>query len=242
MCRLLGVVANKPGKFSSLIEQFKEKFSRTNPDGWGIGWYENGKGQFFKEGIPAHDPASQLSRVSKEVKSQIILVHVRKLSIAPRSQKNSHPFQENDWLFIHNGAVNRNHLYSLLKPKYKQQLEGETDSEVYFYWVLQNIESNNNDVIKGVKDAIKEVISRNYTGLTFLLSDGITLYAFRYSQSPQDAYTLYKLEKKPSNLDEAVVFVCSEPLTDEEWDEIKFGHILIVKNNLDLSEVKILGP
>lgn len=240
MCRLFGVVANKPGEFSSILEQFKEKFSETNPDGWGIGWYENGKGQFFKEGIPAHDPASQLSRVSKEVKSQIILAHVRKLSKAPRSKENSHPFQDNNWLFIHNGAVDRNHLYSLLNQKYKQQLDGETDSEVYFYWILQNIEINNNNVIKGVKDAIKEVISRNYTGLTFLLSDGTTLYAFRYSQSPLDMYTLYKLGKNSSNSNEDAVFVCSEPLTEEEWDEIKFGHMLIVRNNLDLSEVKII--
>lgn len=238
MCRLLGVVANKPSEFASLLEQFKEKFSETNPDGWGIGWYENGKGQFFKEGIPAHDPACQLSRVSKEVKSQIILAHVRKLSEAPRSKENSHPFQENNWLFIHNGSVNKNHLYSLLKPKYKLQLKGETDSEVYFYWILQNIEINNNDVIKGVKDAITEVISRNYTGITFILSDGTAIYAFRYSQSPLDIYTLYKT----SNSYEDAVLVCSEPLTKEEWDEIKFGHMLIVNNNLDLSEVKILDP
>ncbi len=242
MCRLLGVVANKPDEFSSALEQFKEKFSETNADGWGIGWYQNDMAQVFKEGIPAHDPTSQLNRLSKEVKSQIIIAHVRKLSHGPPSEENSHPFRFHNWLFAHNGIIDRDHLFSLLDPKYQKQLKGETDSEVYFYWLLQNIEIHNDDVIQGVKDAIKEVIYKNYTGLNFLLSDGTTLYAFRYSQSPQDAYTLYKLVKKPSISYENTVLVCSEPLTDEEWDEIKIGYMLIVRNNLDLSEVKILGP
>lgn len=242
MCRLLGVVVNKPDEFSSTLEQFKEKFSEKNADGWGIGWYENDIAQVFKEEIPAHDPTSHLNRLSKEVKSQIIIAHVRKLSHGPPSEVNSHPFRVHKWLFAHNGIVDRDHLYSLLDIKYQKQLKGETDSEVYFYWLLQNIENHKNDVIKGIIDAIQEVIRDNYTGVNFLLSDGTTLYAFRYSKSPQDAYTLYKLIQHTTNSNEDAVFVCSEPLTEEEWDEIKFGHLLIVRNNLDLSEVQIIDP
>lgn len=45
MCRLLGVIANKPVdlefSFLKADKPFRE-LGRTNPDGWGIGWYENG--------------------------------------------------------------------------------------------------------------------------------------------------------------------------------------------------------
>ena len=242
MCRLFSVVSNKPIEFSSVLNRFKEKFSETNPDGWGLGWYKNEKAEVFKEGIPAHDPTSQFNQLTKEVKSQIIIAHVRKLSHGPPAEENSHPFQVNNWLFAHNGIVDRDHLCSLLDPKNKQKLKGETDSEVYFYWLLQNIETHNKDVIQGVKDAINEVIRENYTGVNFLLSDGTTLYAFRYSQSRQDAYTLYKLEKNPSKSCEKAVLICSEPLTAEEWDKIEFGHMLVVSNSLKIREVKILDP
>ncbi len=240
MCRLLCVVTTNPNAVPPLLEQFKEQFSETNPDGWGIGWYENGKAQLFKEETPAHDPNSQLSRFAKEVRSKLIIAHVRAMSVGMQSKENSHPFQNNNWLFVHNGTVDKDHLRLLLEPKYKQMLEGDTDSEVYFYWVLQNIEHHNNDVIEGVKNAIKEVISRRYTGINFLLSDGTSLYAFRYSQNPQDAYTLYKRKRNSTNSFEDAVLVCSEPVTDEEWDPINYGHMLIVHKNLEMREVQIV--
>jgi len=42
MCRLLGLVANKPVDLEFSLVKFKE-FASWNPDGWGIGWYENKK-------------------------------------------------------------------------------------------------------------------------------------------------------------------------------------------------------
>ncbi|MEM4195361.1 MAG: class II glutamine amidotransferase [Candidatus Anstonellales archaeon] len=259
MCRLLGLVANKPVDIEFSLEKFSKKFSTDNPDGWGIGWYENNSPMVFKQGISALDKESQLSSFSKRVISKIIIAHVRKGTGAPPSEINSHPFQYKNWLFAHNGSVDREYLFSLLKREYRKEVKGETDSEVYFYWILQCVEESK-DVIEGIKKAIDEVTSRRYSGLNFLLSDGKCLYSFRYSKNSKNYYSLWVLERKPSESGlfefesretkallrskslsgERAVLVCSEPLTEEKWEEIKFGNMLIIESDLSMKEVRIL--
>jgi len=258
MCRLLGIIANKPVDLEFSLERFKE-FASWNPDGWGIGWFEGRKSKHFRQGIPATADESKLPILSKEVRSRIIIAHVRKGTKGKPSEQNSHPFNYKNWIFAHNGSVNRNYLLSLLTAEYKKELKGETDSEVYFYWILQCI-NEEKDVAKGIKKAIECVIKRKHTGLNFLLSDGNHLYAFRYSSDSRSYYTLYKLKRDPSEQrpieflseetkaliqskslkGERAVLVCSEKLTEEKWEEIELGKLLIIDSSLKMKEVKIL--
>jgi predicted glutamine amidotransferase len=258
MCRLLGLVANKEVDLEFSLERFKE-LSNKNPDGWGIGWYENDSPQIFKQDISAKDKESQLHILSKEVRSNIIMAHLRKGTEALPSEENSHPFQYKDWLFAHNGSVDRKHLLSLLRNEYKDKLKGKTDSEVYFYWILQNIEDCN-DTINGIKEAIDKIIITKYSGLNFLLSNGKILYAFRYSGKSKTYYSLFKLERKPSSPgplellsketkalihskslnSENAFLVCSEKLTEENWMEIDFGNLLEIGADLKTRELSIV--
>lgn len=258
MCRLLGLVANKPVDIEFSLRRFKE-FSTYNPDGWGIGWYENNSPMVFKQGISAKDKESQFPNLSKEVRSKIIIAHLRKGTGAPPSEVNSHPFQHRNWLFAHNGCVDRVYLLSLLRSDYKNELKGETDSEVYFYWILQCIEESKG-VIDGIKKAVDKITSRHYSGLNFILSDGKSLYSFSYSSNSKDYYSLWKLKREPSKSGplefesqetkallhskslkgERAVLVCSEPLTKEKWKKIAFGSMLIIEPDLNSKEVRIL--
>lgn len=258
MCRLLGLVANKPVDFEFSLSRFKE-FSTYNPDGWGIGWYENNSSKVFKQGISAKDKESQLLNFSKIVKSKIIIAHVRKGTGAPPSKINSHPFQYKNWLFAHNGCVDRGYLLSLLRDEYKKKLKGRTDSEVYFYFILQCIDESK-DVIEGIKKSIDKIKTSSYSGLNFLLSNGKCLYCLRYSSYLRDYYSLWLLKREPSELGplefesqetkallhskslkgERAILVCSEPLTKEKWTKINFGNILIIEPDLNTKEVQIL--
>ena len=152
MCRLLGLVANRPVDFEFSLERFK-KFSARNPDGWGIGWYEEGKSEVFKQGISAIDEESKLPELSKKVISNIVISHVRQGTLGGSSKVNSHPFLYENWIFAHNGAIDREFFLDKLKGRYKDRIEGETDSEVYFYWILQNIEEQG-DTISGIREAV----------------------------------------------------------------------------------------
>ena len=263
MCRLFGLTANKPVDVEfSLLKADKpfRNLGEDNPDGWGIGWYEDNKAKIFKEGISAKN-SERFCSYAKEVRSNIVIVHVRKGTGAPPSEVNSHPFKYKNWLFAHNGSVDRDYLLDILKDKYKKELKGETDSEIYFYWILQCIEETK-DVIEGIKKAIDEIIKSGiyYTGLNFLLSDGKFLYAFRYSRHSKDYYSLWLLKREPSESGplefrsketsallrskalkgEKAVLVCSEKLTEEKWEEIEFGKLLIIDPNLSIKEMGIV--
>lgn len=257
MCRLLGVIANKPVDLEFSLERFKE-FAKWNPDGWGIGWFEGRRPKIFKQGISAIADESKFPILSKEVRSKIIIVHVRKGTGAEPAERNSHPFKYENWIFAHNGYIDRDYLLSLLNAKYKSEINGETDSEVYFHWIIQCIDEEG-DVVRGIKRAIEYVVKREHSGLNFLLSDGYNLYAFRYSSHSRNYYTLYMLRRSPSNQGlvelsketgallqsktlkgEKAVLVCSEKLTNEKWKEIEFGKLLIINSNLEIKEAKIL--
>jgi len=262
MCRLLGLIANKPVDLEFSLERFKG-YARNNPDGWGIGWYENNNAQIFKQGMPAVAQESKLPVLSKEIRSKVIVAHVRKGTGAEPAERNSHPFKHESWLFAHNGSVDRNFLWQHLKDKFRKEVKGETDSEVYFYWIIQNIKEHEN-IIEGIKNAINKVVTKRYTGLNFLLTNGSSLYALRYCSpsSSEVYYSLYGLKRSPSDFGlfehqseetrallrskslkgEEAILICSENLTEKEegWKSISLGSLFIVNNNLDISEVKIL--
>ena len=121
MCRLLGMVASQPTDLEFSLERFKD-FACDNPDGWGIGWYEEGLPKIFKQGISVLDSKSELAKFSKKVKSRIIIAHIREGTGAEPADRNSHPFIYKNWLFAHNGSVDRMHLLSLLNEEYRQRI------------------------------------------------------------------------------------------------------------------------
>lgn len=258
MCRLLGILANKPVDFEFSIHRFKE-YARDNPDGWGIGWYEGNSSKVFKQGISALNQDSALPALSRQVRSHIIISHVRKGTGTSPSTLNSHPFKYKNWLFAHNGSVEREYLLTLLESRYSKEIKGKTDSEVYFHLILQHIYKSDS-TISGIKSAIREVTKESYSGLNFLLANEKELYAFRYSSNSKNYYCLYVLKRDPlkngpleflsketqlliqskSLANEKAILICSEKLTEENWTEVEFGNLLKVDSNLTVSEAKIL--
>ena len=252
MCRLLGLIANKPVDLEFSLERFKE-LAREHPDGWGMGWYEEGEAKVFKQAISALDPGSKLPQLSKSVTSRIFICHVRRASCGGAREENSHPFKFDNWIFAHNGTVNRGQLRRKLRGRYAERIAGETDSEVYFRWLLQCIEEEG-EVEKGIRVAVEEARKSTNEALNFLLSDGEHLYAFRYGES------LYKLRREPGELEEfsytssetgallkskllrgeRAFLVCSERLTEERWEEVEEGSLLRIGGDLGVREVRVL--
>jgi len=251
MCRLLGLIANKPVDLEFSLGKFRE-LARKHPDGWGMGWYEEGEARVFKQAIPASDLGSKLPQLSKSVKSRIFLCHVRRASCGKPREENSHPFRFDNWIFAHNGTVDREQLRRKLRGRYAEGIAGETDSEVYFRWLLQCIEEEG-EVEEGIRMAVEEA-RKSAKGLNFLLSDGKHLYAFRYGKS------LHKLRREPGEsgelsytssetgallkskllLGERAFLVCSERLTKEGWEEVEEGSLLRVGGDLRVREVRVL--
>ncbi|MCX7955677.1 MAG: class II glutamine amidotransferase [Patescibacteria group bacterium] len=262
MCRLLGVIANKEVDINFsfyLADKPFKKLSEENPDGWGIGYYKNGQAEIHKEGLKEVGEREKynLERV-KSVKSKIIISHVRKATHGDKSTINAHPFVCKNWIFAHNGSVNKDCLKKDLEncsPK------GETDSEIYFLVLIQQIEKHK-DFLMGIKSGIQGVKKcGNYTGLNFIMSDGRNLFCYRDAANYPEYYSLYylyrdfsngqvsfksketnqliELMKSKSESKEKAVLICSEKLTYENWQEIPLGTMIFIDSSLKIREFKL---
>lgn len=253
MCRLLGIRANRPVDLDFSLRSGEKPFkgmARCNPDGWGMGWYHEGVPRVYKEGDSALK-SGEFDTRSKETSSNIFICHVRNATKGRPSRENSHPFAFEKWLFAHNGSIcNPEGLRRRLCQRHDAAIEGETDSEVYFHWLLQNIENKDGDVRTGITASVAGL--EGFTALNLILSDGDRLYAYRNAARNQDYYSLLYLERDPQvaapetlrsrDVDSLIrskglrgeksVLICSECLTTERWCEIPLGSVLDVSGDL----------
>jgi glutamine amidotransferase len=251
MCRLFGLRANRPVDVEfSLVsgpKPFRE-FGKQNPSGWGIGWYEDGAASVKKEPLPAHQSPA-LNQAVAEVKSAIVLAHVRFATCGDPKLDNCHPFSSGNWLFAHNGGVDRYSLWAQLDGHRRTAVRGDTDSEVLFHWILQHVEREG-DIVAGLRKALPAV--RVKSAVNFLLSDGSSLYAYRNAVKSLDRYSLFYLLRNPHEHgleslqskevgallrskalhDEKAILVCSERLTSEDWKPLENGRLLVITESL----------
>jgi len=169
-----------------------------NPDGWGIGYYKNNNAVVFKEPISIKD-SSILYQKAKHLYTNILISHVRKSTQGVKKKENTHPFNFGNWIFVHNGNIDiKEIIKERLLNKYVKCIKGETDSEIYFFWLIQNI--GEYGVIKGIKKAIKFIEDHkgnSTSSLNFLLANGEKLYALRKAFFNKDYYSLFYLVRIP---------------------------------------------
>ena len=231
MCRMFGIVAQAPRRLAPWMTETEptmrslalaDNSGKPNADGWGIGWYDDRPGdpQVVKEPAPASE--SQLFvDTAHNVSARIALAHIRRSSGTPRAPANTHPFAAGQWLFCHNGHCPRERIVEYLVPLYRDRLRGETDSEAYFALLLQHIETAA-DVVIGLQHALREVTAvRDYTGLNFLLSDGMKIYAFHYSIDPERHGMVLQHGT-------GLELVASEPVGTGTWETVPNGALAVL--------------
>ncbi|MEM2979456.1 MAG: class II glutamine amidotransferase [Methanomassiliicoccales archaeon] len=259
MCRLFGIIANRPVDIQFSFFGADKPFvslTRDNPHGWGIGWYENGVPKFFKEG--KEDQRDYRFERVKSVNSKIIVSHVRHATNGAPTSENAHPFVYKNFVFAHNGGVDRIWILENLDNRFKKELNSQTDSEAYFLLIMQFLEKTH-DMVDSIRSAVKVLKKSYYSGLNFILSNGNNLYAFRDASSNRNHYTLYFLKRcskesgpyehnsstgqlirSKSLWGEEAVLISSEKLTDDEkWEELKLGELLVVDSNLDIQRIVV---
>ena len=247
MCRLLGVIAKKPVKADywffdaeTPYKDFSEKKINRGPhnSGWGIAWIKAKKWNIFKEG--KDDVEKYSFNKVRDIKSKIIIIHLRHASVGKESWKNAHPFAYKNYVFAHNGGVARKQVINYLTEKFKKQIRTDTDSEVYFLLIMQLFEETK-DIIKAIKKTLNIVRKYKYRGLNFVMSDGENLYAFRdVSSEHKDLYDYYCLHYFLKDKADKEVIVSSDPLTkDDSWIPVNLGELLIVNKNMSVKKLGV---
>ncbi len=209
MCRMFGMVAERPIAPRDLLHDAPRSLralSREHPDGWGIAVHDGA--WTVERGTSCAHACERFAAVGDRA-ARIVIAHVRKKTVGPTALVNTHPFRRGDYVFAHNGTLaDSSALVSRTAPEHLAAVEGDTDSERMFAFVLTQIDAHG-DVARGVAEAVRTLHALPTPGsVNFLLSCGRRLYAHRLGRS------LFATDRAGAML------VASEPLTDEPWREL----------------------
>jgi len=211
----------------------------VNGDGFGFGWYPADPEPGAEPGIfHSIEPAwndQNLRELTRAVESSLFFSHVRAAAGPPIQQTNCHPFRYANWLFMHNGVLAgfgsvKRDLTFAVDPALYPHIKGTTDSEVLFHLALTL--GLQQEPVSAMSKAVQMVESVGHEhGVTFpvqgtvAVSDGRTIWAFRYSSQHRsrtlfhsvDIETLqqmYPTEERLRSFGRHAHVVVSEPLND----------------------------
>jgi predicted glutamine amidotransferase len=152
MCRLYGFRATEDTKVECslahaqnalMLQSCGDRTGRKHSDGWGIAYFQNGVPTVERRASAAYE-CLHFSGTAERVYSKAVVAHVRLATVGKLSPWNCHPFAWHSWVFAHNGTVTgiehlRTALISELTPELQASIQGETDSELLFHWLLSHL-------------------------------------------------------------------------------------------------------
>jgi predicted glutamine amidotransferase len=235
----------------------------TNGDGFGIGWYGEGDTPgTFHSVEPAWNDRN-LKDLAGHVRSGLVFAHIRASSGSPVQLTNCHPFRHGRWLWMHNGVIRdfprvKRELVLAVDPELYPQIQGSTDSEVFFFLALTlGLEDDPPLAVERAVGLIERVGQdhgvEHPIQMTVATTDGSSIWAFRYS-SEGDSRTLFYStrvdtlrEQHPEvevlhRLSDESRLVVSEPLGDlvGAWNEAPESHYGVVQEGQD--ELRPFSP
>jgi predicted glutamine amidotransferase len=141
-------MANDPDRVRCAMYPAK-KLLRAEPagfDSWGIGFYQ---GEVLLQRRPKApvDPVD-FYEISKELRTDCIVGHVRTGTVGQPKNENTHPFRFRSWLFAHHGTLPAYDrvgaaVTELIPDFLRRNIRGQTDSEALFHLILAELHADN---------------------------------------------------------------------------------------------------
>ena len=158
--------------------------SRTQPDGFGIGTFEeDGSPDIDKGPIRAIDDET-FAREARLERSRTFVAHLRFASTGPPAEKNTHPFRQHGRLFAHNGVLWGLEELEERLGEHRSLVTGDTDSERLFALITRETELRGGDLGEGISAAIEWVADAlPVYSLNFVLTTATDLWALRYPET-----------------------------------------------------------
>ncbi|MEV0890165.1 class II glutamine amidotransferase [Promicromonospora sp. NPDC050262] len=222
-----------------------------NGDGFGVGWY----GALEEPGIyHSTEPAwndRNLRELSAHASAGRVFAHIRASTGTAVQQTNCHPFRHRSWLWMHNGSITdftvlKRDLILAVDPALYTEIEGSTDSELFFFLALTfGLEEDPPEAVARAVGLIEETGRRHGIEhpiqMTVATTDGTTTWAFRYSSVGKSRSLFHSTDistlrlQYPDNpvlheLSNDARLVVSEPLGDLRgaWREVPESTCLVV--------------
>jgi predicted glutamine amidotransferase len=235
------------------------KQSRKNPDGTGLGYYEeNGQPVALRQPLAAYED-EQFAAEARDITSRTFVAHIRYASGTPVALKNTHPFEQDGRLFAHNGVIGDLPALERELGDAMSGVHGDTDSERYFALVTREIERTG-DVGEGLVAAATWIAEHlPVFAINCVLIDESDVWALRYP----DVHELHVLERAAGgphgnrHLEHAsprgfrvrsgdlatrpAVIVASELLDEDPgWRPLLSGELLHVDGNLKAKVTRVI--
>lgn len=235
----------------------------TNGDGFGVGWYGAGDVPgVFHSIAPAWNDRN-LQELSRHIVSRLVFAHVRASTGGAIQQTNCHPFRYGSWLWMHNGLIRefatvKRDLALAVDPSLYSEIEGSTDSELFFYLALTF--GLQDDPPRAVERAVGFIERTGRSRgvehpiqMTVATTSGAGVWVFRYS-SEGSSRSLFHSTKMATlraqypdhpvlhRLSDETRLVVSEPINDlaGAWNEIPEATCGIVMHGKD--ELRAFTP
>jgi predicted glutamine amidotransferase len=259
VCRLFGMSAGaERAKATFWLLDAPDSISvqsHREPDGTGIGWFDDDeRPHVSKQPLAAYGDRT-FARDAHELASRTFVTHIRFASTGALELKNTHPFEQEERLFAHNGVIDELDVLDAHLGGALSLVKGDTDSERFFALITREIAANDRDVTKGVASACAW-IAQNLPlfAINLVLSTADGLWAVRYPET----HELYVLERKPGRelehsssfgmrvssqhtLSQPLVVVASEQLdSDPGWRLVNSGELVHVGPTLEVCSHTIL--
>jgi glutamine amidotransferase len=235
---MFALVAARPVAARELLRDAPRSLwtlSREHKDGWGVAlrtvddWIVHRSTACAAE-CPKYD------ELSGAVQAQLLIAHVRKKTVGELAITNTHPFRRGPFVFAHNGTVRVDALASGISSERLAEIEGDTDSERLFAFVMTRIDEAG-DIERGVVAAVNQLHAIDAIGsANFLLSRGMRMYAHRLGRS------LFALTRHSAIDDRrtAAVVIASERITGEAWRELPERSLTVIDDMTSAPQLRTL--
>ena len=250
------LVLSLDGESSPSINiNLSQNYLGSHSQGWGFGWYPGDE----QSAMVTKDPAARNTQVLMDAltdwahfRSTVFFCKVRGASKG-YSLKETQPFSRSfagrDWLFMHNGDVDKVELEKLHGKKNRVfEPIGNTDSELAFCNFLSLLQEGDT---RKLSDVAPEMLHAWWKRLDMLgsadmtLSDGDSVVCFHGTQSPK---AMYYMRIQPPNNQELYIadaaqislsnprdtyrtalMVTSMPFASGNWFEMLPGQMIIAR-------------
>ncbi len=263
MCRMFAVRAShvvdavsdlKLAKHSLCSQCRCDMLLRDHSDGWGVVSFHGANVRLARQPEPAYEDV-RFDEAIRACRSKTIVAHVRRASRGVRKLENCHPFVCGRWAFAHNGTLTaveslRRPLLREISSQLRRKIQGETDSELIFHWLLQRLAKHR--AIEGdrcvslsrmrsaVASGIVELNQRNIESestmptprpalLNTLLTNGNVMVGTRFGNS---MFYLPTRKTDPTGIPRRTIAIASEPTDSRRWKEIPEGSVFSIDTRL----------
>jgi len=237
---------------NSLVEQSQHaqrSIYTVNGDGFGLGWYGSRPWPgVYHDTQPAWND-DNFHELAAQIRSHMILSHVRATSGTAIQRTNCHPFRHGRWLFQHNGEIGgfdklKRDLQMEVSPALFPLIRGSTDSETMLY--LAATHDLAADPLRALQRAVGTIerlrrMHKIKDGLymTVALADGQRLVAVCYASDhrapslyhSRNLHALHEIGGKTEDMPADGILVLSEPLdgVSEHWEKVPESTALVVE-------------